>query len=76
MSPEMRKVYEVIKNGSRTGNQIFITYKEIASISGLQITMVSSCLRMLVERKYIERINHKNERGGAKSNSYKIIKLL
>lgn len=70
----IEKVFGAIKNGNRTGNQIFITYKDIAKVTGLQVTMVSSCIRILVSRKIIEKINHKNERGAVISNSYKILK--
>lgn len=72
----VEKVFEAIKTGNRTGNQIFITYKDIAKKTGLQTTMVSSCIRILTSRKVIEKINHKNERGAVISNSYKILKMI
>ncbi|WP_409414931.1 hypothetical protein [Escherichia coli] len=53
-----------------------MTYKEIARETGLQITLVSSCIRLLVRDSYIERINNFSESGGAKTNSYKIRKSL
>lgn len=73
---DINKVYEAINNGNRKGNQIYITYKDIAKITGLQTTMVSSCIRILVSRKVIEKINHKNERGAIISNSYKILRCI
>lgn len=71
---DTKKVYEAIKNGPRKGNSIFITYKAIAEKTGVQITMVSSCIRTLLRDKYLEKENHLDQRGAAKSNSYKIIK--
>lgn len=76
MTTEMKKVYEAIKNGTRKGNNILITYKDIATKTGLQITMVSSCIRFLVRDKYIEKENHLGLHGEAKSNSYKILKVI
>lgn len=71
-----KKVFDAIKTGTRKGNQIFITYKAISEKTGLPVTMVSSCIKSLVSRKIIEKINHKNERGAIISNSYKILRNL
>lgn len=76
MTSEIKQVYEAIKNGKRKANSIFITYKDIAEKTGIQITMVSSCIRILVKDKYIEKENHFNQKGAAVSNSYKILKVM
>lgn len=76
MTRSMKLVYEAIKSGQRNGNLITVTYKEIARETGLQITMVSSCIRLLVRDSYIERINNFSESGGARTNSYKIRKSI
>lgn len=76
MTQSMKLVYEAIKSGQRNGNLITITYKEIALETGLQVTMVSSCIRLLIRDSYIERINNFSDSGGAKTNSYKIRKSI
>lgn len=72
---EAKKVFFIIKNGKRTSNQVVISYQEIADLSGLQITMVSSCIRILVKEKFIERRNNFSASGGARKNSYKILRI-
>lgn len=76
MTSEIKQVYEAIKNGKRKANSIFITYKDIAEKTGIQITMVSSCIRILVKDKYIEKENYFNQKGAAVSNGYKILKVM
>lgn len=71
----VKQVFSAIWNGKRSGNQVAISYQEIADSTGLQITMVSSCIRILVSQKFIERHNNFNARGGAKKNSYKILRI-
>ncbi|EAC2052504.1 hypothetical protein [Escherichia coli] len=75
ISSQAKQVFSIIKNGKRSGNQVVISYQEIADLSGLQITMVSSCIRMLVNQEFIERHNNFNAIGGAKKNSYKILRI-
>lgn len=48
----------------------------MAEKTGIQITMVSSCIRILVKDKYIEKENYFNQKGAAVSNSYKILKVM
>lgn len=72
---EAKQVFSIIRNGKRSGNQVVISYQEIADLSGLQITMVSSCIRVLVERKFIERRNNFSASGVARKNSYKILRI-
>lgn len=71
----VKKVFSAIRNGNRNGNQVAISYQEIADLTGLQITMVSSCIRILVTQKFIERHNNFNAKGGAKKNTYKIMRI-
>ncbi|EMB5519917.1 hypothetical protein U7Q95_002457 [Escherichia coli] len=75
LSAEAKPVFSAIWSGKRIGNQIAISYQEIADLTGIQITMVSSCIRMLVIKKFIERHNNFNARGGAKKNTYKILRI-
>lgn len=72
---QVKRVFLAIWNGKRSGNQVAISYQEISDLTGLQITMVSSCIRTLVSQKFIERHNNFNARGGAKKNSYKILRI-
>lgn len=67
MNCHMQKVLDFIKDNPTC------SYKEIASATGEQVTMVSSCIRILVEQKRIVRHNHKNKTGGAAKNSYEVI---
>jgi hypothetical protein len=41
----------------------------------LQVTMVSSCIRLLVDRKYLERKNNCSADGKTKKNSYKVLRI-
>lgn len=68
MDSHMKKVLDFIKNNPTC------SYKEIAAATGEQVTMVSSCIRLLVEDKHIIRHNHKNKTGGAAKNSYEVVK--
>lgn len=70
-----RQVFNAIRNGARSGNKISISYQEIADTCGLQVTMVSSCIRLLVDRKYLERKNNCSADGKAKKNSYKVLRI-
>lgn len=70
-----KQVFNAIRNGNRSGNQISISYQEIAYTCGLQETMVSSCIRLLVDRKYLERRNNCSANGKAKKNSYKVLRI-
>lgn len=49
------------------------SYKEIADATGEQVTMVSSCIRLLVKKNHV--IRHKNftPTGGAAKNRYEVV---
>lgn len=72
---EYKLVFDVIRGAKKSGNESSISYAKIAEMTGIQYTMVSNCIRHLVDKGYIERITNKSPTGGAKTNSYKIRKI-
>lgn len=70
--PQEKKIYDAIfSHGKRKGNDFFISYKRLSEVTGIEGTMVSGLLRILISEKIIDKQNHFNETGGLKANSYK-----
>lgn len=67
MNISMQKVLEYIKEHP------VCSYKEISDATGEQVTMVSSCIRLLVERNHIIRHKNFNKTGGAMKNRYQVV---
>lgn len=55
------------------GEHRVCSYQDIATATGIQYTMVSSLLRIMVRDGEIERVNHKSPSGGQLRNSYTVL---
>lgn len=68
---QSKKVYDTIfKHGKKKDKNFFISYSKISQITGIQGTMVSGILRNLTSNGVLNKMNHFNETGGLKANSY------
>lgn len=68
---QSKKVYDTIfKHGKKKDKDFFISYAKISQVTGIQSTMVSSILRNLTSNGVLNKMNHFNETGGLKANSY------
>lgn len=67
MTQSMQKVLDYLKTNSEC------SYKEIGEATGLPATLVSSAIRILVDKKLIIRHKNFNSTGGAMKNRYEVV---
>ena len=76
MCPYDILVYKALKFAPRVNNEIVISYAKLAKITGLQQTMVSSCIRSLRQKGFISVMKKYNNTGGVATNHYKLLRPL